>query len=146
LLRAQAQVTSGARAKSFPVSFTGVARTEESFEYAESSWDVAKDGGKWNALDGKRVSMKVVIRDPDSQYQLDDVKKEQFQAFTVTGVEGSDSGGLPMRMYVKRGTKHERLLNDAPSYSSGPPKAFYVVKGVVRAPRQMVVEVIERAD
>ena len=140
------KVTSGARAKSFPVSFTGVARTEESFEYAESSWDVAKDGGKWNALDGKRVSMKVVIRDPDTQYQLDDVKKEQFQAFTVTGVEGTDSGGLPMRMYVKRGTKHERLLNDAPSYSSGPPKASYVVKGVVRAPRQMVVEVIERAD
>ena len=74
------------------------------------------------------------------------MKKEQYQAFTVTGPDGSDSGGLPMRMYVQRGTKHERLLNDAPSYSSGPPKVFYVVKGLVRAPRQLVVEVLERAD
>lgn len=140
------KVTSGARAKNLPVSFTGVTRTEPSFDYADSSWDVAKDAGKWNALDGKRVALKVVIRDPDNQYQLEDVKKEEYQAFTVTGPEGTDSGGLPMRMYVKRGTRHERQLNDAPSYSSGPPKAFYLVKGVVRANRQMVVEVIEKAD
>ena len=140
------KVTSGARAKSFPVSFSGVARSEAQFDYADSSWDVAKDAGKWSALDGKRVALKIVIRDPDNQYQLDDVKKEEYQAFTVTGLEGTDSGGLPMRMYVKRGTRHERLLNDAPSYSSGTPRAFYVVKGVARAPRQMVVEVIERAD
>ncbi len=141
-----AKVTQGARAKDLPVNFTGVARTEQTFDYAETTWDVAKSADAWAKLDGKRVSMRIVIRDPDNQYKLDDAKEAEFQAFTVTGPEGSESGGLPMRMYVKRGTKHERVLQQAKSYSSGTPAQFYVVKGVARGNRQLIAEVIERAD
>lgn len=64
----------------------------------------------------------------------------------MCGPEGIDSGGLPMRAYVKRGTKWERVLQNAKSYSSGPPAQTYVVKGVGRTNRQLVVEAIDRAD
>ncbi len=140
------KVTQGARAQSFPVSFTGVARTEQTFEYTETTWDAAKASDAWDKLGGKRVSLRVVIKDPDNQYRLDDLKEREWQAFMVTGPQGADSGGLPMRMYVKRGTKHERVLQQAKSYSSGDPQEFYLVKGLARPNRQLQVEVIERTD
>ncbi len=140
------KVAAGARAKTFPAQFGGITRTETSFDYDETTWDVAKGKDAWEALSGKRVGLKVVIRSTDNQYQLDDVKKDEYQAFTVTGPEGTDSGGLPMRMYVKKGTTAERVLNQAKSYSSGPPQQWYVVKGVARSNRQLVAEVIERAE
>lgn len=140
------KVTQGARAKSFPVKFDGVTRTEEKFDYAETSWDVAKSAGPWDALAGKRVSIRVVIKDPDNQYHLDDLKEAAWQAFMVVGPQGIDSGGLPMRMYVKRGTKQERTMQQAKSYTGGDPREFYVIKGVARANRQLQVEVIEKTE
>jgi len=90
------------------------------------------------------VALKVVIRGADNQYGLDGIAQADYQAFNVAGPLGSDSGGLPLRCYVRRGTRHERALNNAKAYSSGRPEESYVVKGVARGNRQMVVEVIEK--
>jgi hypothetical protein len=141
------KVTAGARAKDLPVSFTGVARAESNFDYEEVTWgDAAKSAAAWDKLDGKRVAMRVVIRSTDNQYQLAEVSKDEYTAFTVTGPEGTDSGGLPMRMYVKKGSKAERAVRQAKSYSSGTPEQWYVIKGVARGQRQLIAEAVERAD
>jgi hypothetical protein len=90
--------------------------------------------------------MRVVIRSTDNQWQLADVAKDQFTPFMVTGPEGTDSGGLPMRMYAKKGSKAERAVRQAKAYSSGTPEQWYVIKGVARGNRQLVAESVERAD
>jgi hypothetical protein len=77
---------------------------------------------------------------------LDDVKKDDYLCFMATGPEGSESGGLPLRLYVKKGTRQERVVQQAKPYSSGPVEQTYTIKGVVRSNRQMVAEGIERAD
>jgi hypothetical protein len=142
-----ARVTAGARAADQPVKFSGSApRAEEAREYQEVTWDTAKNGDTWDKLEGKRVSLKVVIIDSDNQYKLDDIKKEDYLCFTNYGPEGIDSGGLPLRAYVKRGTKAERVVQQAKSYSRGQPEQTYVLKGVARSGRQVVAEVVERAD
>lgn len=141
------KVTAGARAKDLPVSFTGVTRTETSYDYQDVTWgDAAKSASTWEPLDGKRVAMKVVIRSTDNQWQLAEAPKEQFTVFTVTGPEGTDSGGLPMRVYVKKGTKAERAVLSAKSYSSGTPEQWYVLKGLARPNRQLIADAVERAD
>jgi hypothetical protein len=142
------KVTAGARAKDLPVSFTGVTRAETSFEYQDVTWaDAAKAAGTWDPLDGKRVAMKVVVRGPDnSGWGANDLSKDDYAAVSVTGPEGADSGGLPMRVYVKKGTRPERTLRNAKAYSSGTPEQWYVLKGAARTGRQLVVEVVERAD
>lgn len=142
-----AKVKSGARASNFPVQFAGVARAAApAASYAEVPWETAKNRDAWAALEGKRVSLKVVLRGSDTTYQLDDVKKDDFQSFTVFGPEGIDSGGLPLRGYVKRGTAQERVVQQADSYSSGTPSQTYVISGVARGNRQLVLEAISRAD
>ncbi|MFO0598056.1 MAG: right-handed parallel beta-helix repeat-containing protein [Myxococcaceae bacterium] len=139
--------TAGARMKDLPVKFTGVARTEESFDYTDVQWDdSAADKNKWEALAGKRVAMKIVVRRDDNQFMLPEAPKEQFTVWMVSGPEGNDSPGLPLRAYVKKGGKAERTLNNAKSYSSGTPDQWYVIKGVAKTNRQMIIEVIERAD
>jgi hypothetical protein len=136
----------GARPVKLDVKFEGIERKEETFEYAESSWDAAKSRDSWDKLDKKRVSLKVTVRPPDNQYQLDDIKKEEYQAFKVQGPEGIDSGGLPMLCYVKKGTRFERVMKNAKDFANGKPEESYIIKGIVRTNRSMVVEVIERAD
>lgn len=142
-----AKVTAGARMKDLPVKFIGVERKTETFEYQDTTWaDAAKDKNAWEKLDGKRVALKVVIRSIDNQWFLDDAPKETFTVFTVTGPEGNDSGGLPLRVYVKQGGKAERVVRQAKSFSSGTPEQFYVIKGVARTNKQLIAEVVERAD
>jgi hypothetical protein len=142
-----AKVTAGARAQTFPAKFTGKGpEAGPSYDYAESSWDVAKSRDAWDKLDGKRVQLKLVIKDLESQSQLPDVKVEDYQPFSVYGPEGIDGGGLPMRVYVKKGTRLERLVRNARSYRSGTPEEFYVIKGVARANRQLVAEGVEKAE
>lgn len=142
-----AKVTAGARMSTFPVKFTGAApKGEANFDYADSSWDVAKARDTWEKLEGKRVSLKLVIQRTDNQYNLSDVTKDEYLCFMATGPEGSNSEGLPLRLYVKKGTKPERVVRQAKDYSSGAVDELYVIKGVVRTNRQMIAEVVERAD
>ncbi|MDP3152948.1 MAG: right-handed parallel beta-helix repeat-containing protein [Archangium sp.] len=142
-----AKVTAGARATSFPVKFTGSSPVAgPTYDYEESTWDVAKNRATWDKLEGKRVSLKLVLRSMDTQYQLDDVKVSEYQPFTATGPDGIDSGGLPLRLYVKKGTRVERVVRNARSYTSGSPEEWYIVKGVVRSNRQMIAEVVEKAE
>jgi len=136
----------GARIVPLEVKFEGIERKEETFEYAETNWDAAKDRGSWDKLGNKRVSLKVSLRGIDNQYQLEEITEAQYAAFQVHGPEGTDSGGLPMRCYVKKGTKYERIVKNAKDSSRGKPEETYIIKGIARQNRNMVVEVVERAD
>ena len=135
----------GARASNLEVKFEGVERKEETREYEETAWDVARNKDAWEKLAGKRVSLKVGIKTTDNQYPLEDVKEAEYQCFMVGGAEGSDSG-LPLRCYVKKGTRFERVMKQAKGYSSGKPEEMHVIKGIARPNRQMVVEGIEKAE
>lgn len=141
------KVTAGAKTSTFPAKFTGAApKAEANYDYAESSWDVAKARDTWDKLDGKRVALKLVIQRTDNQYNLADIKQDDYLCFMATGPEGSNSEGLPLRLYVKKGTKPERVVRNAKSYSSGAVDETYTIKGVVRTGRQMVAEVVEKND
>ena len=141
------KVTAGARESTFPVKFTGKPpEAEVAYDYAETDWDTAKNKEAWEKLVNKRVALKLVINRTDTQYQLDDVKKEDYLCFIAVGPQGSNANGLPLRLYVKRGTKPERVVQQAKDYSSGPVDQIYLIKGVARSNRQMIAEVVERAD
>jgi hypothetical protein len=142
-----AQCKAGARARTLEVKFEGIERKEEAHEYEDSSWDVAKSGPAWGNLAKKRVALKVAIKSEDNQYPLADIDKSQYLAFYVVAPpELWDSGGLPMRCYVKRGTRFERVVRNAKDFATGKPEESYIIKGIAREGRQMVVEVAERAD
>lgn len=141
------KITAGARAKDLPVKFIGVDRKDESYEYTEVNWDSdAANKDAWEKLNGKRVAMKVVLNRVDNQWYLPEAPKESFTVFVCTGPDGSNSPGLPLRGYVKKGSRQERVVNSAKSYSSGSPEQWYVIKGVAKTNKQMIVEVVERAD
>jgi parallel beta-helix repeat protein len=141
------QVKAGAHPVKLEVKFTGVAKAPEAAkDYQEITWDTARNSSEWEKLQGKRVSFKGAIQREDNQYPLSDLKKEDYAVFMVGGPEGSNSPGLPMRVYVQKGTKAERMFRDAKGYSSGTPDETHVVKGVAREGRQMVIEAVEKAD
>jgi hypothetical protein len=136
----------GARAVPLTVKFEGVVRSEEAFEYAETTWDVAKSAPEWDKLEGKRVMLKVAVKSEDNQFPLAEVKKEERSAWQVDGPLGTDSGGLPMRVYVVRGTRHERVFRQAKGHGPGKPEETHLIKGVAKPNRQMLVEAVERTD
>jgi hypothetical protein len=105
-----------------------------------------QSAANWDKLDGKRISMKVAIQESDNQWQLDDIKKEQFSSWKVGGPEGSNSPGLPIRVYVPVGTRTERAFQQAKGYTTGTVEETHIIKGIVRAPRQLVVESVEKSD
>jgi hypothetical protein len=134
------KTTQGARAMDLPVEFKGVERTEESHEYEEVTWDSsARTPDAWAKLDGRRVAIKVVIREPSTSYYLPDISKDDHLCFTTVGPSGNE-GGLPLRSYVKKGTRQERMVRQAKSEQT------YIVRGIAREKKQMVVEQVERVD
>ncbi len=139
-----AQCQAGARAANQDVKFTGIERKEEEHEYAETTWDVAKSKDEWEKLKDKRVTLKVAIKAIDNQWMLEDIKKDEYECFLVGGPEGTDSGGLPLRCYVKKGTRFERAVKQAKGYTSGKPEETHIIKGIARTNRQIVVEVVEK--
>jgi hypothetical protein len=60
--------------------------------------------------------------------------------------EGGNSPGLPMRVYVQRGTRWERAFKQAKGYTTGAVLETHVIKGVAQQNRQMIVEAIEKAE
>ncbi|HZE96331.1 MAG TPA: right-handed parallel beta-helix repeat-containing protein [Planctomycetota bacterium] len=146
LIPKNAKCKAGARQVPLEVKFEGIERKVETFEYAESSWDAAKDRSSWDALKGKRVSLKVSLLSVDNTYQLDDINKDDYTSFRAQSAEGIDAGGLPLRCYVKKGTAVERVVKNAKDASRGKPEETYIIKGIARELRNMVVEVVERAD
>ncbi len=141
-----AKVTAGARPKTLEVKFEGVARVEEHHDYTDVVWDDVISGDKWDALDGKRVALKAVIERTDNQYNLDDIKKEQYSVWQVGGPQGTDSPGLPIRVYVPLGTRTQRVFEQAKGYSSGTVDETHILKGIARTGHQLVVESAEKAD
>lgn len=135
----------GARPFREDAKFTGIVREETSHEYADTPWETAKNAGAWAALDGQRVKITVGVQRVDNAYKLDDIKKEEYDAFILCSPQGLD-GGLPMSGYVKRGTSAERGLRTAKMAERGAPDQLYVVSGIARANRTIVVEAVTRAD
>lgn len=136
----------GARPFREVAQFTGVVRVEATHDYADTTWEVARSADTWAALDGQRVAIKVAIQRTDNQYLLDDLKKEEFECFKVCGPEGTDSPGLPLTCYVKRGSSAERAMSKAQGYSRGVPDELFVLQGVARQKRVLVVEAVQKAD
>ena len=134
----------GARPVPLPVKFEGIVRQEPVHEYAASSWEVAADRTAWDALDGKRVALTVGLFGEDNQWQLPDVPEAEFLPFKAGSPTGD--GGLPIRCYVKRGTRHERAMRQGSGDPRSKPESTWVLKGIARANRQMVVESVERAE
>ena len=135
----------GARPFQEAAKFTGIVREEVAYDYAETPWETAKNAASWAALDGKRVAIKVGVQRPDNSYKLDDVKKEEYDAYILCSPQGLD-GGLPMSSYVKKGTAAERGLRTAKMAERGAPDQLYLVCGIARANRTIVVEKISKAD
>ena len=135
----------GARPFTEPAKFTGIVREEVTHEYAATPWETAKRGDSWGALDGKRVSIKVGIQSTNNNYQLDDIKKEEYDCYSICSPEGSD-GGLPMNCYVKRGGPADRAMRTARMSPRGVPDQLYVLSGVARQNRTLVVEAVAKAD
>jgi hypothetical protein len=141
------KIKAGARPKQLEVKFEGVAKpAAEQHEYAETTWEVASKADDWAKLAGKRVSLKVAIKSVDNQWLLAEAPKEKFAVYQVGGPEGSNSPGLPMRVYVPLGTRLDRAFKNAKGYSSGPVAETHIIKGVAHDKRQMIVEAVERAD
>lgn len=139
------ECAAGARPAREAAKFTGVAREEVTHDYAETPWETAKRADSWAALDGKRVAIKVGIQRVDSSFKLDDVKKEEYDCYQIIGPEGFD-GGLPMNCYVKRGSAAERGLRTAKMSDRGAPDQLYVLSGVARQNRTLVVEAVLKVD
>lgn len=148
MLPKNAQCKAGARPFREVAKFTGVARVDASAgqDYAETTWDVAKSADAWNALDGKRVALKIAVDRVDNQFFLEDVKKEEYECFTVVGPLGIDSGGQALRCYVKRGSTAERVLQKAKGSPRGVPDELHLLKGIARGRRTMVVEAAAKTD
>lgn len=136
----------GARPFREAAQFHGVARAEVAHDYAETSWDVARSADSWAGLDGKRVAIKIVIQRADNQYRLDDIKKEDYECYQVCGPDGTDSPGLPMACYVRRGTSAQRAMQNAKGYERGVPDEQHILQGVARQNRILIVEAVEKAD
>lgn len=136
----------GARPVACPVAFTGIARVAEEHEYAETTWEVAKNAAEWAKLDGQRVQLTIAVKSEDNQWKLSDIAKEQYAVWLIGGPEGTDSGGLPLRVYVKRGTRFARAFQQAKGYGPGKPEEVHVITGIARAGRQLVVEGIEEQE
>ena len=139
------ECTAGARPAKMAATFTGIVREVVNHEYAETPWETAKKADTWAALDGKRVAIKVGVQRANSNFQLEDVKKEDYDCYSIIGPEGFD-GGLPMNCYVKRGTDAERVLRTAKTSERGAPDQLYVLRGIARGKRTLVVEAAAKAD
>ena len=139
------ECTAGARPARMAATFTGIVREEVSHEYTETPWASAKSADSWAALDGKRIAIKVGVQRTNNNFQLDDIKKEDYDCYAIIGPEGLD-GGLPMNCYVKRGTNAERVLRTAKMAERGAPDQLYVLRGIARGRRTLVVEDAAKAD
>lgn len=146
LVPTNAACRAGARPAAQPVQFTGIVREEPQHEYAASEWSVAADRAAWDALDGQRVALTVAIHGQDNNYLLpEEAPEARFQAFKLGSPTGD--GGLPLHAYVTRGTRHERTLRQGTvDPRSKPPESTWVVKGIARKNRQLIVESVERAE
>lgn len=136
----------GARRIELAVKFDGIERTRAEHEYAETSWDVARNESEWSKLEGQRVMLVVAVKSSDNQWFLGDVPQAQHLVWAVGGPQGNGSPGLPLRVYVQRGTRFERVLRQAKGYGTGPAEETYWIKGIARGQRQLVVEAVERAE
>ena len=141
-----AQCKAGARSRELPVKFEGVERPVVEHQYAETTWETARDAGAWEKLAGQRVQMVVSLYDQGAEWTTAGVAKETHSAWMVHGPIGIDSGGLPMRVYTAIGTRPDRTMRQAKPANSGKPEATYRLRGVACGRRQMIVESVERQD
>jgi hypothetical protein len=147
LFPGNAECQAGARRRALTAQFAGVVREEPVREYGASSWDVARDRTAWDALDGKRVALTLAFYGEDNQFPLPEAPEAEYRAFRVGDPAGPEGpGGLPLRAYVRRGTRHERAMKQGSGDPRERPHTTWVVRGIARAGRQLIVEAVERAE
>jgi hypothetical protein len=134
----------GARVVPIVVTFDGVTRDVVTHEYAPTTWEIAKNATAWDAMAGQRVRIEVAIQRLDTMFQMPGVTAEDHVCFLAGGPDGPDSGGLPLRCYVRKGTRDTRVLQQAKGYATTRPEQRHVLCGVVGPRRQLLVESIER--
>lgn len=135
----------GARPFQALASFTGIVREEVAHEYTDTPWETARRADSWATVDGKRVALTIGVQRPDNNFKLDDVKKDDYDCYVIIGPEGID-GGPSMHCYVKRGSTAERVLRTAKMSERGAPDQLYVLRGIARQNRTLVVEAAAKAD
>jgi hypothetical protein len=74
-------------------------------------------------------------------FQLDDIRAQDYACYLFSSPDGS---GLPLRCYVRRGTKVQRAFEQAKGFATGKPTELHLLRGIAREQRQMVVEAVEK--
>jgi hypothetical protein len=105
------------------------------------TWEVVLSATAWAKQGGQRVQIDGAIKSTDNTYQLDDIREADYACYQVGSPDGS---GLPLRCYVKRGTKTQRVFEQAKGYTTAAPTELHRLRGVARERRQFVVEAAER--
>ncbi|MEQ8766806.1 MAG: hypothetical protein RL885_23030, partial [Planctomycetota bacterium] len=97
-------------------------------------------------LDARKAPLVVLAADRDDQHDALPGEKETHSAWKVSGPQGIDSGGLPVRVYAAHGSSAERGIRNAKVHNTGPVDQTYLIKGVAHPQRLFVLEAIEKAD
>ncbi|MFO0593983.1 MAG: right-handed parallel beta-helix repeat-containing protein [Myxococcaceae bacterium] len=136
------ELKAGAHQVALQVRFDGIVREEPSFAWEDSDWDaLIGDPGK---LAGKRVAVKVSIRNEDNKYLTPNIDQAAYASWNF--MKPLDSGRAK-NVYVKRGSKYERVLRNAKVPGPGEKaKEVYVIKGTVQANGDLVADVIVKDE
>lgn len=136
------KVKAGARRLELPVEFKGIVRSDPVVQTVDAEWPTLSQDPA--SLLGKRVAIKVAMRERDNQW-ADGLSKTELVPFKVSAPDGGS--GLPKRVYVKKGTRHERVARSAQPLMPGQkPTEVYLVKGLVQARGELLADSIERLE
>lgn len=135
-------LAAGAKKVALSAKFDGVVREDPSFTWDDTDWDtLVADPTK---LAGKRMAVRVAIRGEDNKYLTPGVDQAVYASWNF--MKPNDNGRAK-NVYVKRGTKFERVLRNAKSLGPGE-KAVetFVIKGTVQQNGDLVADVIVKED
>ncbi|MBL8911874.1 MAG: right-handed parallel beta-helix repeat-containing protein, partial [Archangium sp.] len=132
----------GAKKVALPVKFEGIVREDPSFSGEDTDWDtLIADPTK---LAGKKVVIRAAIRGEDNKYLTPGIDQAVYASWYF--MKPLDNGRAK-NVYVKRGTKFERVLRNAKNLGPGE-KAVetFVIKGTVQQNGDIVAELISKED
>lgn len=131
----------GARPIPLEVKLDGVVRQEPTHAYEDVAWEVTKDSRAWDAMDGKRVALRVAVLPQDNNYLLPELEPD-YQLYKAMSPAGTD--GLPIYLYLPRGSRHERAARLGVTDPRSTPETTFIVRGIARPRRCLVVESVEK--
>ena len=135
-------MSAGARKLKLPVEFKGIVRDEPVFATEDAAWATLSSDPA--SLLGKRIAVKVAIEGLDNTWG-EGVSQALLVPVRVFAPDGGT--GLPKRVYVKKGSRHERVARSAtPVFGGQKPTEVYLVKGLVQARGEIVADSLERVQ